>query len=171
MRLFTPLFAILPCAFAQTNTTNGIGSTPSQRSYISSTQAQTIITAAIKNATALNVPQNIAVVDPSGLLVAFLRMDNAYPGSIDISTKKARTAVLFNGLSSAGLYDASQPGQSLYGIEETNGGLVVFGGGLPVYYDGKLIGGVGVSGGTVPQDVQVATAGVEGLGASTSAPA
>lgn len=97
-------------------------------------------------------------------------MDNAFPGSIDISLKKARTAVLFNGLSSGDLYDGSQPGQALYGIEETNGGLVVFGGGFPVYYDGKLIGGVGVSGGSVAQDVKVATAGVEGLGGSTSAP-
>ena len=163
MRLISSLLALLPFAYAQTNTTNGIGSTPLQRSYISSTQAQTIITAAIANATAINIPQNIAVVDPSGLLVAFLHMDNAYPGSIDISQKKARTAVLFNGLSSAMLYDASQPGAPLYGIEETNGGLVVFGGGLPVYVDGKLIGGVGVSGGSVSQDVQVATAGILGL--------
>jgi uncharacterized protein GlcG (DUF336 family) len=56
-------------------------------------------------------------------------MDNAYIGSIDISQKKARTAVLFNGLSSAGLYNGSQPGAPLYAIEQTNGGLVVFGGG------------------------------------------
>ncbi|KAK3080156.1 hypothetical protein LTS18_002975, partial [Coniosporium uncinatum] len=125
----------------------------------------TIITAAAANASSINVPQNIAVVDPVGLLVAFLRMDNAYPGSIDISIKKARTAVLFNGVSSMGLYNASQPGAPLYGIEETNGGLVVFGGGLPVYLNGFLIGGVGVSGGTVPQDVEVAQAGLKGLGA------
>ncbi|KAF1851738.1 DUF336-domain-containing protein [Cucurbitaria berberidis CBS 394.84] len=170
MKGFASLLALLPLAFAQTNGTNGIGSTPSQRSYISSTQAQTIITAAIKNATAQNIPQNIAVVDPSGLIVAFLRMDNAFPGSIDISIKKAKTAVLFNGLSSGQLYESSQPGQPLYGVQETNGGLVVFGGGFPVYYDGKLIGGVGVSGGSVAQDVKVATAGVEGLGASTSPP-
>ena len=56
-------------------------------------------------------------------------MDNAFIGSIDISQKKARTAVLFNGLTSAGLYNASQPGAPLYAIEQTNGGLVVFGGG------------------------------------------
>lgn len=97
-------------------------------------------------------------------------MDNAFPGSIDISQKKARTAVLFNGLSSGAAYAAAQPGAPLYGIEQTNGGLVVFGGGFPVILDGKLIGGVGVSGGSVEQDVQVATAGVKGLkGASTGA--
>jgi uncharacterized protein GlcG (DUF336 family) len=168
MHLIAPLLALFPLAMAQTNTTNGIGSTPSQRNYVNSTQAQSIISAAIANATALNVPQNIAVVDPSGLLVAFLRMDNAFPGSIDISQKKARTSVLFNGLSSADFYAAVQPGAALYGLEQTNGGLVVFGGGLPIYLNGKLIGGVGVSGGTVPQDVQVAQAGVLGLRAPRS---
>ncbi|KAF2036057.1 DUF336-domain-containing protein [Setomelanomma holmii] len=170
MRFFTPLLALLPVAFAQINGTNGIGSTPSQRYVINSTQAQTIIAAAVKNATALNIPQNIAVVNPSGLMVAFLAMDNAYPGSIDISQKKARTAVLFNGIPSGGLYAGAQPGASVYGIEETNGGLVVFGGGFPIYVDGRLIGGVGVSGGTVEQDISVSMAGVLGLGASPSAP-
>lgn len=63
------------------------------------------------------VPSNIAVVDPSGLLVAFRRMDNAYPGSIDVSQKKARTVVLFNGSPSAAFYSMAQPGPmgSLYG--------------------------------------------------------
>lgn len=129
MRFTAPLLALASVAYAQINGTNGIGSTPSQRYIVSADQAYQIIQAGVKNATAIGVPQNIAVVDPSGLLVAFLHMDNAYVGSIDISQKKARTAVLFNGLPSAGLYDASQPGASLYGIEETNGGLVVFGGG------------------------------------------
>jgi uncharacterized protein GlcG (DUF336 family) len=171
MRLIASLLTLLPLAMAQTNTTNGIGSTPSQRNYVSSQQAMTIVTSAIANATALNVPQNIAVVDPSGLLVAFHRMDNAFPGSIDISQKKARTAVLFNGLSSADFYTAVQPGAPLYGLQETNGGLIVFGGGFPIYLDGKLIGGVGVSGGTVPQDVQVAQGGILGLkGASFTQP-
>lgn len=88
-----------------------------------------MIEGAITNASALSVPENVAIVDPSGLLVGFLRMDNAYPGSIDISQKKARTAVLFNGLSSATLGVAALPGGGLYGIEETNGGLIAFGGG------------------------------------------
>lgn len=129
MRFTAPLIALTSVAFAQINGTNGIGSTPSQRFAVSADQAYQIIEAGVKNATAIGIPQNIAVVDPSGLLVAFFRMDNAYIGSIDISQKKARTAVLFNGLTSAGLYDGSQPGGALYGIEETNGGLVVFGGG------------------------------------------
>lgn len=129
MRFAISLVTLAGLAYAQINGTNGIGTTPTQRSVVSADQAWKIIHAAVANATAIGIPQNVAVVDPSGLLVAFLRMDNAYIGSIDISQKKARTAVLFNGIASAGLYDASQPGAALYGIEETNGGLVVFGGG------------------------------------------
>ncbi|PSN69805.1 hypothetical protein BS50DRAFT_296545 [Corynespora cassiicola Philippines] len=131
MHFSTLLPLLFPlAALAQNFTgTNGIGSTPAQRHYISAAQAQILIDSAVQNATAQNIPQNVAVVDPSGLLVAFLRMDNAFPGSIDISTKKARTAVLFNGMSSGDLYAAVQPGAPLYSAENTNGGLVVFGGG------------------------------------------
>ncbi|KAG2161531.1 hypothetical protein D6C84_02282 [Aureobasidium pullulans] len=137
--------------------TNGIGSLPAQRHVISVDQAESIIAAAVKEASTV-IPENIAIVDPSGLLVAFHRMDNAYPGSIDISIKKARTSVLFNGMATADLNAAAQG--VLYGVEETNGGLVVFGGGLPLYKDDYLIGGIGVSGGSVDQDVQVVKAAV-----------
>jgi uncharacterized protein GlcG (DUF336 family) len=125
------LCAATTLAHAQnaTNTFNGIGIPPAGRHYITADQAQSVIAAAAKNATAIPIPQNIAVVDPSGNLVAFLRQDNAFLGSIDISMKKAKTAILFNGLSSGDLYEQAQPGQPLYGIEETNRGLVVFGGG------------------------------------------
>ncbi|KAI4934003.1 uncharacterized protein J4E92_003673 [Alternaria infectoria] len=160
----------LTSAAATMNTTNGMGTTPSQRYVISASQAQTVIDAAVSNATNLQIPENIAIVDPSGLLVAFHRMDNAFIGSIDISQKKARTAVLFNGLyASADLYAAVQPGAPLYDVQNTNGGLIAFGGGIPIYLEGKLIGGVGVSGGSVEQDLSVANAGVEALGATTKA--
>lgn len=85
-----------------------------QRHVISSAQAQGVLNAAAKCAEEVT-PQNIAIVDPSGLLVAFLRMDNAYPGSIDLSIKKARTTVLFNGLPSGVVYDLAQPGAPFYG--------------------------------------------------------
>lgn len=171
MRFFTAALAILPLVWAQTNGTNGLGSNPRQRSSINANQATKLINNAVANATALNVPENIAVVDPSGMLVAFHRMDNAFLGSIDLSQKKARTAVLFNGLYSSGdLYAAVQPGAPLYGVENSNGGLIVFAGGYPVYLDGKLIGGVGVSGGSVEQDVLVAQAAIAGLGATSTPP-
>jgi uncharacterized protein GlcG (DUF336 family) len=168
--LSTTLSLLTLTSAATMNTTNGLGTTPAQRHIISAAQVQTIITGAVANATSLQIPENIAVVDPSGLLVAFHRMDNAFLGSIDISQKKARTAVLFNGLyASADLYAAVQPGAPLYDVQNTNGGLVVFGGGVPIYVDGILIGGVGVSGGSVEQDLSVANAGVEALGACTKA--
>ena len=176
MRFFTTILSTtlslltLSSAAATMNTTNGLGTTPAQRHIISAAQAQTIITGATANATALQIPENIAIVDPSGLLVAFHRMDNAFLGSIDISQKKARTAVLFNGVyASADLYAAVQPGAPLYDVQNTNGGLIAFGGGVPIYIDGILIGGVGVSGGSVEQDLSVANAGVEALGATTKA--
>jgi len=83
-------------------------------------------------------------MDPSTRLVAFLRMDNAYVGSIDISMKKAEAVTLFNGLfPNYALLTQSEPGGDLYAIQETNGGLVVFGGGQPIidhegYFIGKL---------------------------------
>lgn len=163
--LIAAALAIIP-VLAQTNATvnNYSGLSPTQRGNINATQAQAVISAAAEKASSI-VPQNIAVVDPSGTLVAFLRMDSAYPGSIDISQKKARTVALFNGaMTTAQWYNGSQPGGPVYGIEQTNGGLVVFGGGLPIIVDGVFIGAVGVSGGSVDQDVEVATAGVEAVG-------
>jgi len=133
---FLASLTLISVTLAQ-STLNGIGSTPMQRHYIDADQATAVIAAARASAASISVPQNIAVIDPSGLLVGFLRMDNAYPGSIDISMKKARTSVLFNGIPSDGLFNSSMPGMALYGIEETNGGLVVFGGGLPIYQDGE----------------------------------
>lgn len=79
--------------------------------------------------------------------------------------KKARTVALFNGaVTTAQWYPQVQPGAPLYGIEETNGGLIAFGGGVPVYMDGYFVGAVGVSGGTTDQDAEIATAGVVAVG-------
>lgn len=75
---------------------------------------------------------------------------------------------LFNGkYTTAALYPLAQPGASLYGIEETNGGLIVFGGGVPVFVDGFFVGAVGVSGGSVEQDESIANAGATAVGSLT----
>jgi uncharacterized protein GlcG (DUF336 family) len=72
---------------------------------------------------------------------------------------------MYNGIPSSGLLERSQPGGDVWGIQETNGGTVAFGGGLPIYdHDGYFIGAVGVSGGSVPEDVDVATAAVVNSG-------
>lgn len=129
-------------------------------------QAQRVIDAALAKATEQGVPMNIAVVDAGGHLKAFVRQDGAFLGSIDVAIGKARTARFFN-MSTAALGAAAQPGKPLYGIEVTNGGLVIFGGGeLLENTDGIVIGAVGVSGGTVEEDTNVAKAGVAGLDAS-----
>lgn len=167
MKLSTFLLALPALVIAQSGppNMNYIGSSPSERHAINQTQAQMVLEAAAQAVVTVGSPSNIAITDPSGLLVAFFRTDNAFPGSIDISQKKARTVSLFNGaFSTQTLYNSSQPGQQLYGIEETNGGLVVFGGGLPIFVGGFFIGAVGVSGGTVDQDVQVAAAAVQAIG-------
>jgi uncharacterized protein GlcG (DUF336 family) len=87
----------------------------------------------------------------------------------DISQKKAKTVIMYNGIPSDAIKQRSEPGGDIYAIQETNGGTVVFGGGLPIYdKDGYLIGAVGVSGGTVEEDVDVAKAAVAGSGIGTT---
>lgn len=82
----------------------------------------------------------ISVVDDAGLLRHFVRMDDAVPGAIDVSIKKARTAALFR-TDSADLGRQAQPGGAIYSLEATNGGLISFGGGVVLHDDrGKVIG-------------------------------
>ncbi len=121
-------------------------------------EARAVVDAALKKSAAQGVPMNIAVVDAGGNLKVFVREDGAFLGSIDISQKKARTARAFN-MSSAQLGAAAQPGQELYGIEVTNGGLAIFGGGELLIRGGVIVGAVGVSGGSVAEDTAVARAG------------
>lgn len=130
---------------------------------LTAAQAQKVIAAALKKAEVQGIPMNIAIVDAGGNLKAFHRMDGAFLGSIDISIGKARTARYFN-MSTFDFGAASQPGQELYGIEVTNGNLVIFGGGeLLRDAKGVIIGAIGVSGGSVAEDMNVAKAGVAGL--------
>jgi uncharacterized protein GlcG (DUF336 family) len=101
---------------------------------------------------------NIAVLDEGGHLKAFARMDGAALGSIDVAIGKARTSVLF-AMNSEGLWEFCRPGGGSPGLEHTNGGLVPFAGGMPIRNsDNESLGAVGVSGGSVAQDADVATA-------------
>ncbi|SEF52292.1 Uncharacterized conserved protein GlcG, DUF336 family [Actinacidiphila yanglinensis] len=114
--------------------------------------------AGLAKAAEMGVPQNIAIVDAGGNLLHFSRMEEAWLGSVDIAIKKARTAAFFR-MPTASIGELSQPGGELYNVEVTNGGLVTFGGGLPITgAGGRVIGAVGVSGGRVPEDVAVAEA-------------
>jgi uncharacterized protein GlcG (DUF336 family)/3-keto-L-gulonate-6-phosphate decarboxylase len=116
------------------------------------------IAAGVAHAAKIGVAMNIAIVDPGGHLISFSRMDGAWLGSVDIAVKKAKTSVLFK-MPSSVIGELSQPGEPLYGIEISNDGLISFGGGLPITDTaGRVVAGVGVSGGTVGQDVLVAQA-------------
>ncbi|MEN3266360.1 heme-binding protein [Pseudonocardia sp.] len=119
--------------------------------------AQRILAAGLAKADEIGQPMNIAVVDAGGHLLAFGRQDGAIRASIDISQRKALTSVLMNAPTAA-LMELVQPGAELYGLEQTAGGMVIFGGGVPIYRDSELAGAVGVSAGTVEQDVTVAEA-------------
>lgn len=106
---------------------------------------------------------NIAVVDAGANLTAFIRMDDAWLGSIDIAIRKAKTARYFN-MPTGDLGQASQPGGSLYNIEHSNGGLITFPGGIPILdANGRVIGAIGVSGSTVENDHAVAEAGMHAV--------
>ncbi len=127
-------------------------------------QAEKVIAAAIKKAHEIKVPMNIAVVDRGSNLVAFSRMDNAWLGSTDIAIKKAKTANWFDMNSRKRIGKLSQPGGPLSMIEVSNGGLISFGGGVIIKdKNGDVIGAVGVSGGAVPQDIEVADAGAKAI--------
>ena len=120
-----------------------------------------VIHAAREKATEIGQAQNIAVVDNGGNLVAFVRMDNAWLGSIDIAIKKAFTARAFD-ISTKELGDLAQPGKPFYGIHASNDGKVmIFAGGVPLKRGDQVVGAIGVSGGTGKQDQQVAEAGAE----------
>lgn len=125
---------------------------------IPQTCSDAALTAAAAEARALGVPMNVAVLDAGANLKAFLRMDGALLGSTDIALKKARTAALF-GMNTEAVGEFCKPGGTSPGLDATNGGLVVFAGGIPLRSpDGTLMGAVGVSGGSVAQDFQVASA-------------
>lgn len=121
--------------------------------------ARRIIGAAEKKARELGQPMNIAVADEGGNLVAHVRMDGAWLGSVDISIKKAFTARAFD-ISTKQLATQSQSGGQFFGIHASNDGRVmIFAGGIPLERDGKVVGAIGVSGGSGEQDHAVADAG------------
>jgi uncharacterized protein GlcG (DUF336 family) len=126
---------------------------------ITLTQAHQAVDAALNKANEMGVKMDIAVVDAGANLKAFVRMDGAWLGSIDIAQKKARTARWFD-MPTGNIGGLSQPGGPLYNIEHSNNGLITFPGGLPLTNsDGEVIGAIGVSGSTVEDDHAVASAG------------
>ena len=125
--------------------------------------AKRIIEAAEKKAEAIGQPMNIAVADSGGNLIAHVRMDGAWIGSIDISIKKAYTSRAFD-IATKDLATHSQSGNQFFGIHASNEGkIMIFAGGIPLKQDGKVVGAIGVSGGSGDQDHAVAEAGAAAL--------
>src|SRR5215212_11525453 len=109
--------------------------------------ARRIIAAAEKKAEQIGQPMNIAVADEGGNLVAHVRMDDAWIGSIDISIKKAFTARAFD-IATKDLAEHSQSGGQFFGIHASNNGrIMIFAGGIPIKRNGEVVGAIGVSGG------------------------
>jgi uncharacterized protein GlcG (DUF336 family) len=121
--------------------------------------ARRIIAAAEKKASEIGQPMNIAVADAGGNLLAHVRMDGAWIGSVDISIKKAWTSRAFD-IATKDLAAHTQSGNQFFGIHASNDGRVmIFAGGIPLKKNGVVVGAIGVSGGSGEQDHSVAEAG------------
>lgn len=126
-------------------------------------EAQAVIASAQKRADEIGQPMNIAVVDGGGNLIAHVRQDGAWIGSIEISINKAWTSRAFD-IETKKLGANAQPGDLFFGIHTTNSGRVaIFAGGLPLTRNGVVVGGIGVSGGSGEQDQSVAEFGAAAL--------
>ncbi len=122
--------------------------------YINALRAQQLMDRAAERATEIGVNACVAVVDGGAHLIAFKRMDGSAIGPVDVSQRKARTAALF-------CFDSGEFGQvirdlNLKGMENTNGGLAVFPGGVPIFSELGIAGAIGVSGGSAEQDLDIA---------------
>ncbi len=126
-------------------------------------QAQNVLQAALRKASEIGSPSSVAIVDEGRELVAFARQDGALLASIEISIAKAYTACSMQ-MSTGDLAAMTQPGQPLAGLETSHRRpLVAFAGGQPLWVGDQVVGAVGVAGGTVEQDDEVAAAAVASL--------
>ena len=126
-------------------------------------EATVMLTAAQAHAATLGVPYSIAVVDGGGHLLCFARADGGVAGCVELAINKAHTAVMF-GQSTEALAALAQPAAPLFGIQHALAGrAVVFGGGIPIHSNGRLVGAIGASAGTIEQDIAVARSGVRAL--------
>ena len=124
---------------------------------ITLSQSEQLLTKAKAKAIEVGIPMNIAILDTAGHLKAFLRMDNAFLGSIDIAIRKAKTSMLFR-MNSEQVGEFLRPEVGAYGMEYSSGGLMGFAGGIPIKDGDQIVGYIGVSGGPIEKDFAVASA-------------
>jgi uncharacterized protein GlcG (DUF336 family) len=122
-----------------------------------------MIKAAEEKAASIGVPMVITVLDEGGNMIAQHRMDDALIVSVEISKNKAYTSLSIK-MPTHKLGELAQPGKALYGIQNVNR-MIIFGGGFPIKSGDKIIGAIGVSGGSVEEDMQCAQAGLAALSA------
>ena len=141
------------------------GPTASQAVGLTLKAATTLMKAAKGSARERGVPISVAVVDQGGQLVAFERMDGADLVTVALSQDKAWTA-LMNRMPTRDLAPLVQPGAEFYGYDSIGRGrTIVFAGGMPLEIDGVLVGGLGVSGGSIEQDQEIVEAALSALSA------
>ncbi len=171
MKRFTKVIAGALFILGMAMLMNGLMSATASAADIDLNKAVQVANAAGFRAVAIGVPMNIAVVDRGGRLVNFVRMDGAWIGSIDIAQAKAFTATAFCNdnaspvcVNTAQLQPLVQPSGPLFGLQSTNrkDGIVAFPGGVTLCINGVPIGGLGVSGGSVSQDQDVASSAAAG---------
>jgi uncharacterized protein GlcG (DUF336 family) len=122
------------------------------------------VQAAVTHAAAIEVPVNVAIVDPGGVLMAFLRMPGAPLHSVEIAIDKAYTAASFGLATSQWSAALAQHSAAVREGIVRRPRFVAFGGGLPIIEDGQRIGGIGVSGASEAQDEAIAQAGLSAIG-------
>jgi uncharacterized protein GlcG (DUF336 family) len=134
-----------------------------EKTSITSDLAHRIIAAAEAKAHEMGTPMVIAVCDESGVLKTFSRMDGAALLAVQVAQDKAYTAIGF-GLPTDGWHDFIKDDPPLaLGAPAAIDRLVTFGGGYPIQVGGKIVGGIGVSGGHYTQDMDVAQAGLSAV--------
>ena len=165
MKRFTRILATVLPVVGLTMLLIGPGADTALAADINLTQSVAVANAAVTRAVAINVPMDIAIVDRGGRLKVFARMDGAWVGSIDIAQAKAFTATAFCNdnavpvcVNTLQLQPLVQPGGPLFGLQATNrkDGIVAFPGGVTLCSGGVPIGALGVSGGSITQDQDVA---------------
>lgn len=132
-----------------------------EKRCVSADLAAKMVEAAVAKAKSLGVPQVVAILDESGLLKAFCRMDGAPLISIEVAQNKAYTALL--GAPSQDFFNRIKEDPALLAGVPHIPRIVTFGGGLPIRLDGVVAGGIGVSGGSVEQDIACAQAAIDAI--------
>ena len=139
---------------------NTISNYKADKSVMTLSLAEKIANAVLAEAKRIGVKAVVCISDAGGHPRLVKSMDDAYIASYDVAVNKAFTVVALK-MATIDLQPLAQPGESLYGIQFTNGGkIVIFGGGDPLCNeDGKIIGGLGVSGGSEEQDTALSAFG------------